>query len=124
MAGGADHLPTRTSSEHFIILSSDHQTENYHCKGTFGASTPSLWLLTPWYCQYVLAEFKERLLRTALTMLQNMAATTTELWPSIANTMMSPWKHTTSIPPRRSGSSKDKAGQNEAVESQQVCQTD
>ncbi|KAG5661135.1 hypothetical protein KAF25_002778 [Fusarium avenaceum] len=52
--------------------------------------------------------------------LPNMAATTTELWPSIANTMMSPWKHTTSIPPRRSGSSKDKAGQNEAVESQQM----
>ncbi|CAJ0552905.1 Ff.00g009830.m01.CDS01 [Fusarium sp. VM40] len=52
--------------------------------------------------------------------LPNMAATTTELWPSIANTMMSPWRHTTSIPPRWSGSSKDKAGQNEAVESQQM----
>ncbi|KAM0253168.1 hypothetical protein ACHAP5_000638 [Fusarium lateritium] len=53
-------------------------------------------------------------------MLPNMAATTTELWPSIANTMMSPWRHTTSLPPRRSGYSKDSAGQNKAVEPQQV----
>ncbi|KAM0220829.1 hypothetical protein ACHAQI_000298 [Fusarium lateritium] len=34
--------------------------------------------------------------------------------------MMSPWRHTTSLPPRRSGHSKDSAGQNKAVESQQV----
>ncbi|KAH7257587.1 P-loop containing nucleoside triphosphate hydrolase protein [Fusarium tricinctum] len=33
---------------------------------------------------------------------------------------MSPWRHTTSIPLRRSVSSKDRAGQNKAVESQQV----
>jgi hypothetical protein len=45
-----------------------------------------------------------------------MAATTTELWPSLANTVMAPWKHTTSLPARRSAPSKE----NKAAESQQV----
>lgn len=45
-----------------------------------------------------------------------MAATTTELWPSLANTVMAPWKHTTSLPARRSVPSKE----NKSAESQQV----
>ncbi|KAF5657895.1 atp-dependent metalloprotease [Fusarium heterosporum] len=51
--------------------------------------------------------------------LPNMAATTTELWPSIANTVMFPWRHTTSMPSRRSTYSKDNLGQNKVVEPQQ-----
>lgn len=47
-------------------------------------------------------------------MRQNMAAATTELWPSIANTVMVPWRGSTSPLPRRFPSSKDNVEQSVA----------
>ncbi|KAF4343390.1 ATP-dependent metalloprotease [Fusarium beomiforme] len=44
-------------------------------------------------------------------MLPNVAATTTELWPSITNIVMAPWRHTTSVTPSRSVRSKNSAEQ-------------
>lgn len=54
--------------------------------------------------------------------LPNVAATTTELWPSISNTLMSPWRHTTSVQARRSGSSKEAIRENKAAEPHQAAE--
>ncbi|KAM5342984.1 hypothetical protein ACJ41O_013950 [Fusarium nematophilum] len=58
--------------------------------------------------------------------LPNMAAATTELWPSIANTMMVPWRGSTTLPSRRSVPSKEEVDQpvmrTKAVEPQHVAE--
>jgi hypothetical protein len=49
-----------------------------------------------------------------------MAATTTELWPSITNTVMAPWRHMTSLPARRQVPSKETVKENKVAEPHQV----
>jgi ATP-dependent metalloprotease len=54
--------------------------------------------------------------------LPNVAATTTELWPSISNTLMSPWKHTTSLPARRPVSPNETVKQTKTAEPHQAAE--
>ncbi|KAG7422352.1 P-loop containing nucleoside triphosphate hydrolase protein [Fusarium sp. MPI-SDFR-AT-0072] len=55
-------------------------------------------------------------------MLPNMAATTTELWPSITNIAMAPWRHMTSVTPSRSVPSKNGVEQTKVTEAQRVTE--